>query len=319
MKQLLPWQEATWTRLQTQADRKQLPSGLLITGSADTGKGMLVDRLVRYLLCAAETEKPCGQCSQCALLDAGTHPDYLHVTLEDSKKQILINQIRDMIEWATQTSFLGGYKACVLDPADKLNVQSSNALLKSLEETPANTLICLVTDSPASLLPTIRSRCQQYACHLPGREEALAWLGTQTLKGDPELMLNIAGGNPLHLVRSIDEEYLALRAQIGQHLAALAAGRLSPLRLASELKEDVFRVLDLSYGFVLDAVKYDQAGETSVTSADLVAEVKGFTEATSGQTRQGMLDRISWAKSSLLETPTTNAQMLLEWVFSYNE
>ena len=319
MSELLPWQQDSWHRIQARIDGEKLPHGLLLSGPADTGKSVFVEHLARYFLCPAEHRtagEACGKCSQCLLINAGTHPDYLTVTLEDSK-QIKIEQIRDMIHWAQQTAQQGGGKICVIDPADKLNLQSANALLKCLEEPPAATVICLVTEEPARLLPTIRSRCQPIMTQLPARELALDWLRSQQVEGDHSLLLDIAGGSPLRVVRTMDEDYLALRAEIGAALPALSEGRLSPIRLASTLaSRDPIRVLDLIYHFTLEAIKFEQAGVARISATDQKEQLASFAKTASGERRQVLLDRVCEAKSSLLGTSNANAQMLLEWVFA---
>ncbi len=316
MSQLLPWQVDAWNRTRAQAVEKKLPHGLLLSGPADTGKSEFVDQLARYLLCSQPGDAACGECSQCLLIEAGTHPDYLTVTLEDSK-QIRIEQIRDMIEWAQQTAQQGGGKVCVISPADKLNVQSSNALLKCLEEPPADTTICLVTSEPARLLPTIRSRCQQIITHVPKREEAISWLRSQNVEGDLSLLLDISGGSPLRVIRTMDEEYLALRTEISAALAGLSAGQLSPIGLASTLSaHDPVQVLDLTYSFILESMKYEQAGEGQVSAKDQLDALASFSQASAVDNRQALLDRVNEAKSSLSGTSNANAQMLLEWVFA---
>ena len=128
MNDILPWHQSTWQRVAEQIANDRLPHGLLITGPVDSGKQLLVDQLVQHLLCQGESPA-CGSCGQCNLLLAGTHPDLRAVGLEDSK-QIRVEQIRDLIEWAMQTAQQGGRKVCVIDPADKMNQQSMRGCLR---------------------------------------------------------------------------------------------------------------------------------------------------------------------------------------------
>ena len=310
---LLPWQAEAWNRIRSQVTDKKVPHGLLLSGPADSGKSEFVEHLAGYLLCSNPAEQACGECSQCQLLEAGTHPDFLTVTLEESK-QIRIEQIRDMINWAQQTAQQGGRKFCLISPADRLNLQSANALLKCLEEPPADTIICLVTSEPARLLPTIRSRCQQIVTHLPPREVAIAWLQSRQMDGDLALLLDIAGGSPLRVLRTMDEEFLALRSEVAMALAALSKGQVSPIGLAASLaSRDPMQVLDLAYSFILDSMKLEQAGQAP---ADQAGELATFVHAVPDDRRQSLLGRVCEAKSSLSGTSNANPQMLLEWVFA---
>ena len=93
-----------------------------------------------------------------------THPDIAWLEPQSKSRQILIDQVReDLIRPFSQTSFSGGWKVGVILCADRMNTQSANALLKTLEEPPPRSLLLLITDEPQSLLPTISSRCQRIA------------------------------------------------------------------------------------------------------------------------------------------------------------
>lgn len=91
-----------------------------------------------------------------------THPDLAWIEPQSKSRQILIDQVRDhLIQPFSQTSFSGGWKAGVIVNADRMNVQAANALLKTLEEPPAKSILLLISNEPQSLLPTISSRCQR--------------------------------------------------------------------------------------------------------------------------------------------------------------
>ncbi len=311
---LLPWHADIWQRLAQQVKQDRVPHGLLIAGPADAGKSLLTDYFAAYLLCQGESG-PCGQCSQCLLIAAGTHPDLLSVTTEDSR-QIKVDQVRAVIDWAVQTSLQGGYKLCVINPADKLNIQAANALLKCLEEPPPHTVFCLVTDQPTRLLPTLRSRCQRIECHLPGEPAALQWLSTQTtIDAEPELLLEIAGGNPLRVVRSIDEQTMMLRSQLADALVSLADRAVSPLQLAAELsKSDVSHVLDLLYQLIADTIRFTQSG--ALNNRDLAPQLSRYAEVAALDARYQLLGRVLEAKGHLAGTSNVNPQMQLEWLFA---
>ncbi|MFA7256974.1 MAG: hypothetical protein WC047_05310 [Kiritimatiellales bacterium] len=134
------------------------------------------------------------------------HPDIMWLEPQSKSRQITIDEIRDLIRQLSQTSFAGGWKAGVILCADRMTDQAANALLKTLEEPSARTLLILVTNEPQALLPTISSRCQRVSladedekvCHslrsLPHDSGAsLAPLGSRHWK-DP--LLDILGELP---------------------------------------------------------------------------------------------------------------------------
>lgn len=315
MTALLPWQASAWQRVCVQIADGKMPHGILLAGPSDSGKANFAAGLAAYLLCQGHS-KPCGECRQCNLVTAGTHPDLLEVTLEDSK-QIRIEQIRALIHWATQTAQQGGYKVCTINPADKLNNQSANALLKVLEEPPPNTLICLVSDQPMRLLPTLRSRCQRIELGTPSQQEAVLWLqGQLDSSADIELLLSIAGGMPLRVLDAIDEDYLKLRLELSSHLVPLAKGDRSPIDVAAVMaKEEVGRVLGLLYQLVSDSIALTLSGGKVIKNRDLSETIQQYSHLRSVSHRYKLLDHISEALGQLNGTSNPNGQMLLEGVF----
>jgi DNA polymerase III subunit delta' len=154
---------------------------------------------------------------------------------DDSKrkpsKQIRIDDVRGVIDWSNKTSARGRGKVAVIHPADSLNLQSANALLKTLEEPPPGTRLLLTTSDPALLLPTVRSRCQ--LLRLPAPESAVAtqWLLQQGLpsEADAQTLLAASSGRPLDALEmaqaGVDApRWLQLPRAVQQGRAAVFAG-----------------------------------------------------------------------------------------------
>jgi DNA polymerase-3 subunit delta' len=104
-----------------------------------------------------------------------THPDIIWIEPQSKSRQIVIDEILDLIRQFSQTSFAGGWKVGVILCADRMNDQAANALLKTLEEPSAKTLLILVTDEPQALLPTISSRCQRISLTEEDEEISRHW------------------------------------------------------------------------------------------------------------------------------------------------
>jgi DNA polymerase-3 subunit delta' len=314
---LLPWHAEQWTRLEAQMAADKLPHGILLAGPAQSGKSRLVRRLATTLLCSADNA-PCGVCHQCRLVAADTHPDLYPISLLENKSQILVDQIRELIDWASQTAQQSGWKVCIIEPADKMNIQSSNALLKCLEEPPSRTLIILVTDQPNRLLPTLRSRCQRVECLPPARQEAVSWLSRQRPDvDDPALLLDIAGGIPLRAAEFITDEFLAVREKLAVSLPAILQGEASAVQLAADLsKVDLTEVLDILFQLVTDAVGCQLTNAEVCRNRDLAGEINAISTAADSATCFALIDRITEAKGIRAGTSNANAQMLLEWVLS---
>lgn len=136
------------------------PHALIIAGHPRKEAMDLALAVATMLLCENDNTS-CGECRGCRQAAEGKHPDVFIVEPAKKSRQIAIDQIRTLEKSINQTSMLGGWKVCIIVGADRMNENSANAFLKTLEEPPKNSLILLLTDSPQHLLPTILSRCQR--------------------------------------------------------------------------------------------------------------------------------------------------------------
>lgn len=129
----------------------------LITGP---GRRAFADEMAAALVCEGE-RRPCGQCSHCKKSALGIHPDIIRVSMEEGKRDILVDQMRQLRSDAYIRPNEAGRKVYVIDPASQLNDNAQNALLKVLEEGPAYAVFLLISETAGALLPTVRSRCEE--------------------------------------------------------------------------------------------------------------------------------------------------------------
>ena len=212
-----PWTKPAFDALLRGAER--LPHALLIHGTRGVGKLALAEHIAQALLCEQPAKRPCGACEGCRWFSAGNHPDFRRVepevlwkeppNLADEEEgggsksrttkpslQIKIDQVRDLADFLNLRSHRGGRRIALLHPAEDMNENSANALLKALEEPPGSAMFILVSHRPARLLPTVRSRCFALPVAVPKREVAVRWLEGQGVK-DAGRWLAFAGGAPL--------------------------------------------------------------------------------------------------------------------------
>ncbi|OFZ66626.1 MAG: DNA polymerase III subunit delta' [Betaproteobacteria bacterium RBG_16_56_24] len=218
MKQIYPWQKNDLARLQEL--RKRPPHGLLFKGSKGIGKFDLAMNFAQSLLCQHpdEADVACGQCPSCHWFEQESHPDFRLLQpevlsqdgeeTEDLKsvsgkkpsKLISVDQVRGLADFVGMSAHQGGRRVVVIHPAEAMNPNAANALLKNLEEPPPGLLFILVSHKPQQLLPTILSRCLSFALPAPDAASAMRWLAQQGVK-NPAEALAASGFAPLQAVQ----------------------------------------------------------------------------------------------------------------------
>lgn len=159
--------------LRDAASSGRLHHAWLLTGPEGVGKGLFARAAARWLLAEAAGSRPEGGSFSidpthptARLIEAGSHPDLRvveRVTREktgDQARNISIAQIRALSSLFGATGGLSSRRVAIIDSVDDLEPKAANALLKSLEEPPADGIFVLVSHAPGRLLPTIRSRCR---------------------------------------------------------------------------------------------------------------------------------------------------------------
>lgn len=215
----LPWLEPV---LHQAASLRQAHA-VLLQGAVGDGLYEAARAISQAWLCEdVNGVQACGRCTACHLVGQGLHadlclllPEALRVQLgltsvdgdegsgdggkatrRKPSRQIRIDDVRGLVDWIVTTSSRGRAKVALIHPAEALNVQAANALLKTLEEPPRGARLLLSCAEPSRLLPTLRSRCQVVRLQPPPAPAAAAWLATQGV-ADAAVLLAAASGRPL--------------------------------------------------------------------------------------------------------------------------
>ena len=212
MNDIYPWQKGDFLRLQELRNRPL--HGLLFKGTKGIGKFDLAMNFAQSLLCQQpeDVELACGKCPSCHWFEQASHPDFrllqpevLSLGKEQTgsgkkpSKQISVDQVRSLADFVGMSAHQGGRRVVVIHPAESMNTNAANALLKSLEEPPQGLLFILVTHKPQQLLPTILSRCMSFAVSAPDAASATQWLKEQGVN-HPAEALATSGFAPLQAV-----------------------------------------------------------------------------------------------------------------------
>ncbi len=296
MNKLYPWQTESWLALQ--GLRTRLPHALLLKGAQGIGKFDLALSFAQSLLC----ERPlgdgmaCQQCGSCHWFEQESHPDFRLIqpdaltSAEDGEekpggkkpsREISVEQIRNLSSFTNLSAHCGGYRVVIIYPAEAMNHNAANSLLKTLEEPTDKLLFLLVTHKPQQLLPTILSRCLSFTVHTPTREAGAAWLAQNGVK-NPGHALAQAGFAPLQALDWAESGEGAKERSI--LLAAIRQpARLDALALADSLQRSapvhVIHCLqqwchDLASARLAGAVRYfPEQAETIIKLAGSVSPV----------------------------------------------
>lgn len=247
-----PWNQQIWQDLTSEQERKT--HALLFSGLSGLGKADLAQAYAHYILTDNDHQSE-------QLFQAGSHPDFHVLMAEDkiaddlvgevarryiethtgkAKKIITIEQVRRLNAAITTHPHIAQSKVILILDADKMNVNAANALLKSLEEPPSQTLFLLVSDEKETLPKTIISRCNILNFRIPEQNAAKAWLSHQQGFGgdssngnssndsssngnnnEPANFLAMAGGRPLAAVNMLETDYIGQLKTIFTQVNAL--------------------------------------------------------------------------------------------------
>lgn len=287
-----------------------IPQALLFHGPDGVGKAMVARLLARSLVCTdpLPSGEACGSCAACRKETHGNHPDVFVVTRLPKKEKrgeavpdgdeeeveeaasaksgelrsfIVIEQIRELNRHASFAPREAERRVFIVEPADRMNAESQNALLKTLEEPGGRAVIVLVASRPHLLLPTVRSRCFQVGFGAMGTAALAQALVARGLPpAEARTRAALASGRP-GLAATLDLS--ALEARRDLILGALDALAASPRaaaemsafaeRLLGETEADLLEGLDLAAALLRDAARIESGG-SGILHADVAPRIE---------------------------------------------
>ena len=238
--------------LQRSIAANRVAHAYLFEGIAGCGRRTTALTLIAALFCHQPlAQGACGNCPSCKKLATGNHPDLHLLQPLPDKRDISIEQVRELQQMLSLRPFESKRKACLIEPAERMSIGAANSLLKTLEEPPGHGLLILLTSQADLLLPTVRSRCQHLRFAPLGIDDLTSLLIHQGMTPDNAATLAPLSEGSLELARSLEEEDAgtsrqmlldALRQVRHQQVATvfdtserLAGGRNEALELFAQL------------------------------------------------------------------------------------
>jgi len=252
----------------------------IFEGVPGCGRRKTALALIQAIYCQAVDDDACGVCPACRKVTGGNHGDIHFVEPLPDKRDISIDQLREIQRELSLRPYEAPRKACIMEPAERMSVNAANSLLKTLEEPPGNAIIILLTENADMLLTTIRSRCQLIRFSPLSPENIRLLLVRNGMAPDSaDLLAPMAEGSMQRAVELDNDALSARRELLLTHLSALTLGRIaSVFDTAEELagnRDETLESLDLLLSLARDVV-YLHAGSSQIVNTSVRPALEAF-------------------------------------------
>jgi len=243
---IYPWHADDWQQASRYLKDNRLAHAILLSGPAAVGKLEFCLAFIQRLNCSNPTldDHACGECKDCHLFAARTHPDIRLINANEDEteknkvEQVKVDDIRDINQFMTLSRQQGSYKIVCINYAETMNINAANALLKTLEEPPENSILFIISQRADTLLPTIKSRCQSWKFKLPEEALSLNWLKQQRDDENWPSLLKVAGNRPL-LALELQESGLGEnRLEFYKDVSQLLNGKINVTSVSAKHQDE---------------------------------------------------------------------------------
>ena len=308
-----PWLNPPYRQIIARHQSHQAHHALLIQAIEGMGDDALVWGVSRWLMCQQpEGLKSCGHCHGCSLMQAHTHPDWYRLEAEKGKSSLGIDAVRDVTEKLYHFAQQGGAKIVWLPDASQLTEAAANALLKTLEEPPADCWFFLSAREPARLLPTLRSRCMTWHLSPPDETQSLQWLNKQLPQSEAvaRAALRLSNGAPSAALALLQpERWQARETLCNTLLAALSSDVLQLLPTLNS--NDVAERLSWLISLLVDAMKMQQGASHWLSNGDRPDVVTQLAQRLNSGALNESAQQWMQCREQLLHVTSLNRELML--------
>jgi DNA polymerase-3 subunit delta' len=281
----MPFAEITGHERIVEVFRRSVRSGktshsYIFEGIPGCGRRKTALALIQALFCTTVDDDACGVCPSCRKIAGGNHGDIHFVQPLPDKRDISVEQLRELQRELSLRPYEAPRKACIMEPAERMSVNAANSLLKTLEEPPGNALIILLTENANMLLPTIRSRCQLIRFSSLSPENVRLLLEKNGIAADVADLLAPLSEGSMQRAAELDNEALAVRRdKLFTQVGTLNIGKISTIfDTAEELsgnRDETLASLDLLLTFARDTV-YLNSGCSEIVNTAIRPSLEAF-------------------------------------------
>lgn len=239
-------------------DRGRTAHAFLLIGPAGIGKRLFARNIAQCLFCTRTANADldaCGTCPACQQVQAETHPDLLQIGCPEGKSELPIELLvgtpdrrgrEGLCHDLSLRPMSADRKVAILDDADLMNEASANALLKTLEEPPAGSILFLITPAVEPILPTIRSRCQPIRFHPLAESDVADLLVAHGDETDPQaatIIARMSEGSLAVAAQLLDEGVRGLRSRLEEVLRGTGTDAMAAAKSVTEAVEELAKDL----------------------------------------------------------------------------
>ncbi|MGC9977000.1 MAG: DNA polymerase III subunit delta' [Syntrophales bacterium] len=303
--------------LQTAMARDRIPHAYLFYGPEGVGKRTVAGVFAKALNCITGPDRldACDVCPSCLKIDHGNHSGV--ITISAQGQFIKIREIRELQEEMKFSPFEGGKRIFIIGDADRMNIESANAILKTLEEPSASNILILITSRPHQLPATVLSRCQHVRFN-PLRQETIALFLEEklSLDGKSAHLIALSSGGSIGKARAMnDESYLTTRDTVLDIIARIKTK--DPFKLLSVLndfgqeRKDIMERLGILITGYRDALVYKETGDRdNIINQDHIGIVRSIAESESGRDIVNCIRAVD--RACYMISQNANKQLTLE-------